>query len=99
MPTINHTQFPSQLRRYRKERGLRQKDVAKLLGIKNTTAISRWEKGENLPSLINAIKLSVVYHVLIDSLFIDLVRELRQEIHTRQRSIHNNTTANDESES
>ena len=97
MNTINHTKFPSQLRKHRKERGLKQKDVAQLIGIKNTTAISRWEKGQNLPSLINTIKLSIVYHVLIDSLFIDLVRELRKEIHSRQQINNNKTTDKHES--
>ncbi len=41
--------------------GLRQQDVADILGHSITDRISHWEKGRAMPSLINLFKLSAVY--------------------------------------
>ena len=81
-----YAQLPNLLKRYRKERGLRQSDVAQLLGIKSKNRISRWERGECLPSLLNAVRLSVIYGVMIDALFIDLLRSVRDEIREREEA-------------
>ena len=68
------------LRKYRKARGLKQKDVAKILGLKSASSISRWEKGLCLPKLTNIFKLAVLYRTMADGLFIDLRRLLQKEI-------------------
>lgn len=72
------------MRKYRKINGYKQKDVAKILGIKSTSKISRWEKGECIPNLINAFKISILYRVMVDSLFIDHLRQLREEMKKRE---------------
>jgi transcriptional regulator with XRE-family HTH domain len=87
MRKVEYKRIPNRLRKYRKERGLKQKDVAKILGLKNCGMISRWEKGVCLPSLLNAFKLAGLYCVLVDALFFPLIRLIKRKIMERQEEI------------
>ncbi len=78
---------PNLLRKYRKVRQLRQKDVAKILGLRSASRISRWEKGLCMPSAMNLLRLSVVYRVMVDAVFPDLLRSLRQELKKREEEM------------
>lgn len=80
MHFLDYTKISNCLRKYRKTRGLKQKDVAGILGLKSTSLISRWERGVCLPSLINLLRLSILYRTLVDGLFIDLKRLLQKEL-------------------
>jgi transcriptional regulator with XRE-family HTH domain len=82
--------IPNSLKRYRKARGLKQKDVAEILELKNTSMISRWEKGIFLPNTINTFKLAIIYRTMADALFIDYVRTLRVEIQKREDKVLRN---------
>ena len=75
------------LRKYRKVRGLKQKDVAKILGFKSTSMISRWENGVSLPSTQNLLKMAVLYRTIVDALFIDLIREFKRKTLKREQEI------------
>lgn len=68
------------LRKYRKARGLKQKEVAVIIGLKNSSVISRWENGVCLPKPENMFKLAVLYRTMVDALYIDLRRQFKQEI-------------------
>jgi DNA-binding XRE family transcriptional regulator len=70
----------NQIRRYRKKRYLRQRDVTKILGIKDTTDLYRWETGQKMPSLINALKLSVALQCPVELLFFDHYDQVRKEL-------------------
>jgi len=72
--------IPNVLKEHRKARGLTQQQVAHLLGLKDPTWISHWEKGDVLPNLVSAIRLSTLYQTTIDTLFTDLVEAVRREI-------------------
>jgi len=87
MKNIKSKTIPNCLKRYRKARGLQQKQVAKILGFKCTSTISRWEKGYCMPNTINLFKLSIIYRTISDSLFIDLIRNLKSDIHQREEKI------------
>lgn len=80
-----HKIIPNCLRKYRKARGLKQSDVARILKLKSTSLISRWEKGVCLPSTLNIFKLSILYRTLIIGLFMDLYRTLKEEIMKREK--------------
>jgi len=80
------------LKRYRKARGLTQKEAAKILGLKSTSMISRWEKGVCLPNALNIFRLAVLYRTMADALFIDLLRALRDELHKREEEVLGNKT-------
>lgn len=68
------------LRQARKRRGLERKQVAFLLERKSTDEISRYEKGEYLPSLRTALLLEAIYQMPIRLLFQAMFDEYRTEI-------------------
>ncbi|REJ81335.1 MAG: XRE family transcriptional regulator [Bacteroidetes bacterium] len=57
------------LKKFRTEKGLLQKQVAAMLGLKSDVRVIRWEKGQAIPSLINLMKLSKIYGVLPHKLY------------------------------
>lgn len=58
----------------------RQADLAKRLGLDSTAMISRWERGEAIPSLENAFMLAKLYQVLVDDLFYDIGVACQQKL-------------------
>jgi transcriptional regulator with XRE-family HTH domain len=76
--------IPNSLKKYRKAAGLKQKEVAGLLGLKGSSMISRWEKGVCLPTLLNIFKLALLYRTMVDALFIDLRASLKEEIRKKR---------------
>jgi len=78
---------PNSLRKYRKMRGLKQKDVAEILGLKSTSIISRWERGFVLPKPMNIFKLTALYRTMTDALFIDLLRSVKNDIYKKEEEI------------
>ncbi len=81
---VDHKNIPNCLRKFRKTNGYTQKQVAALIGICNTSVVSRWEKGHRFPSPPNIFRLSILYRTMTDALYVDLVRELRREIQLRR---------------
>ena len=79
--------IPNRLRKHRKLMGYTQKDVALLLGLHNTNRISRWEKGLCFPSVVNLIKLSIIYRTFPNELYFDLLLELRHELLKKEREL------------
>ena len=71
----------NQIRRYRQKRYLRQRDVSKLLGLKQACDIYRWETGQKLPSLINTLKLSAALKCPVELLFLDHYKQIQQEMY------------------
>jgi transcriptional regulator with XRE-family HTH domain len=93
MKNVKHNTIPNCLRRHRKARGLKQKDVAKILGLKSSSMISRWENGLCLPSALNLFRLASLYRTMADALFIDLLRALRSDLHKREEKVLRRETA------
>ena len=93
MKNIKHKSIPNCLRRYRKARGLKQKDVAKILGLKSASMISRWERGLCLPSALNLFKIAALYRTMLDALFIDLLRVLRNDLRKKEERALRRKTA------
>ena len=79
--------IPNLLKKYRRVRGLRQKDVAMILDLRSPSRISRWEKGLCLPSLTNALRLAAVYRVMVDAIFPDILRSLRKELKKQEDEV------------
>jgi len=59
----------NKLKELRLVRGLRQRDVAKLLGLTSQDRISHWETGVALPSLMNTLKLAKLFNVPLEELY------------------------------
>lgn len=80
----------NRLRQHRKQMGYKQKDVACLLGLKNTNRICRWEKGLSLPNAINLFKLSIIYRTFPNELYFDLLLELRKKLLEKEQKVLGN---------
>lgn len=92
----NYKLVPNCLRRYRRARGLKQKEVARILGLKSTSMISRWEKGVCLPRPLTMFKLAILYRTMVDALFIDLRRTLINELRKREDKVLGNRMKDNE---
>jgi transcriptional regulator with XRE-family HTH domain len=66
--------------------GLKQIDVAGILGHASSDRISHWEKGAAFPSVVNLFKLSLVYHVPPEQLYEDLYKSLDNELQLKNGS-------------
>jgi Predicted transcriptional regulator len=80
MPNINSNLLALR----RKHLGYEQKHVAVLLGQKNKYQISHYERGQRVPSLKQAMKLSALYGLpvrkLFESVYLNCQKELNNAI-------------------
>lgn len=60
-------QIGSVIRKYRKECGLTQEEMAKRLGV-TTPAVNKWENGESLSDIEKCKRLADVFGVTVDDL-------------------------------
>jgi|GEM_PF-2469259 transcriptional regulator with XRE-family HTH domain len=72
--------FTNCLREIRKRKGLRQLDVAQMLGHTSTDRISHWENECALPGIINLFKLSIIYGTTPEHLYETLYDALGKDI-------------------
>lgn len=87
MRRVNLKYIPNSLRRYRKIRGLKQKEVARILALKSTSMISRWEAGQTLPSSLNIFRLAALYRIMVDALFFELLKTIKDELGPREKRV------------
>ena len=80
MPKVKKPRILNQLRKYRKATGLKQSDAARILGLADASSLSRWEHGVCLPSVMNMFRLAALYRTLVDALYIDTLRKVREEV-------------------
>lgn len=79
--------IPNCLKRYRKRRRLKQMDVAQILGVKNASMISRWEKGLAIPKTETLLKLALIYRISSDALYSDFRLTLGEEIRKKEAAL------------
>ncbi len=60
---------PNNLKEYRLKAGLTQKQVAKLIGVNNEERVCHWEKGNNVPTTFNLMKLCKIYNIKMEKLY------------------------------
>lgn len=78
---------PNHIRRFRKQRNLRLRDVARLLGLRESCHIGDWETGRRAPTIQNALKLSAALDCPVEVLFSNHFREFRHEINQRRQKL------------
>lgn len=54
--------------------------MASCLGFKTSERISNWEKGYGVPSLVNLLKLSVLYRATPMQLYESLMDEIEESV-------------------
>lgn len=76
-------QFKNRLALARRRKSMEQKQVAILLGHKNTEQISRYENGVKVPNLKAALKLATIYKIpirwLLDEYYQACLKEIRRQ--------------------
>lgn len=75
---------PNNLKEYRLKAGLTQKQVAYILGFATEDRICLWEKGRNIPNLINLLKLSSLYRATPMQLYSELMVQVDEEVEDRK---------------
>lgn len=83
-----HAKIPNQIRRYRKQRHFKLKDVALLMGLKSQANLSHLESGRKKASLITALKLSAVLKCPVEFLYPDLFNSIRKEVLERKQKFN-----------
>lgn len=58
-----------------------------LLGLKDTSPLSRWEKGVSLPSLIHLFRLSRIYKAMPSEMYLDLWQHISKEISAKEQNL------------
>ena len=58
------------IQRLRMEKRLTIREVQTYFGFEEPTAIYRWQRGENLPSLDNVVALSKLFHVTVEEILV-----------------------------
>jgi len=69
MRKVNQNRIPNQLRKCRRAEDYKQKEVAKMFGLKSSSIISRWESGFCLPKPARMFDLAILYQKSVDELF------------------------------
>ena len=82
------TNSSNALRQCRRERGLKQKEVAWLIGQKTLSHVSRYEQNRTLPNLLTALKFEIIYRRPVAFLYPDLYQHLKREIRNKEEAHH-----------
>ena len=90
MRNNNRQNIPNHLRKLRKQRGLKQNEVAQILGLKSTSMISRWEAGLCLPETQNLFRLAIIYRTSSEGLFHIFTRRLQAKLAEKEEKIFRN---------
>src|SRR3979411_2322940 len=72
---------------YRRRMGFTQRQVAQLLGHRDTSMISHYEHGRSLPPLPVALSLEIILRVPVAFLFPGLHNELKQRIRLQEEEL------------
>lgn len=81
--SINMRHHPNYLRTYRKQSHLQLSDIAFLADTSDSSALSRYEKGERCPSLPILLLYHLLFDVPIEQLFDLQLHELKKVLVTR----------------
>jgi transcriptional regulator with XRE-family HTH domain len=72
--------IPNHLRKFRKQMGLTQLEVASLLDITSAKRIVLWEQGKAHPGMLNLFKLSIIYHTFPHELYPECYHYLKESL-------------------
>lgn len=72
---------------YRRRMGFTQKQVAQLLGQRDTSMVSHYEHSRALPPLAVALGLEIIYRVPVAFLFPSMYDDLKQQIRDQEEGL------------
>jgi transcriptional regulator with XRE-family HTH domain len=79
--------IPNSLKKYRRLHGLSQTDVAKVLGLKDSSCICRWEQGICLPGTEQLFRLSLLYKTPPNNLYFDFWQVLKKDVQAVEQKL------------
>jgi transcriptional regulator with XRE-family HTH domain len=68
------------LLRARRRRVFERKQVSSLLGYRGTQVLAAYERGETIPGIENAVKLSLIYNCSLEDIFPEVYKAARQNL-------------------
>jgi DNA-binding XRE family transcriptional regulator len=71
------------LKRHRKQAGLSQRELARIIGCADQSSVARHERSQTAPSLAAAIGYQVVFQKPISTIFPELHKNAARDIETR----------------
>ncbi len=80
---------------FRRNSGYSQKKVARMLGLSDTSTLSRWEHGVSVPSMVQVFRISRIYNTHPHELFTELWHRIDSEFNLlaqNNESINTNHT-------
>ncbi len=80
-------QIQNNLVLYRRRMGFTQKQVARLLGQRDTSMVSHYEHSRALPPLAVALGLEIIYRVPVAFLFPAMYDELKRQIREQEQTL------------
>ena len=84
---MENRRYPNRLKKYRRLFCFSQKEVAMMLGLSDTSPLSRWEKGISLPNILHLFRLSRIYKTMPSELYFDLWQHISKEILARETDL------------
>ena len=91
--------LPNYLRTYRKHSGLSQSDVSFLIGLKDASELSRYERSVRQPSLRTALACQEVFGEPISELFAGLSDSVAKDSRSQMKRLQNRLHADSEAQS
>lgn len=76
--------YQNKIADYRERMHLNTGAVAHLLGHRDASTLTAYERGQRLPSLENALRLSVILRVPVEFLFGQIYDELRNSVRAQE---------------
>jgi transcriptional regulator with XRE-family HTH domain len=80
---MKHKKEPPLLRMHRRTWGLTLRELARLLGLRSGTHVSRLEQGKRRPTLETALACTALFGVPLAELFPQLVNDMDRRFHAR----------------
>jgi len=83
----NKQRHPNRLDFFRRRMMFSTSHVAHLLGHREASTFREFERGERLPSLPNAFRLSVILRVPVEFLYPDLYDQLKKDVRAEEETM------------
>ena len=80
-------QKPNDLVLFRRRMGFSQKQVARLLGQRDTSMISHYEHGRALPPLTVALRLEIIYRTPVAFLFPAMYDDFKRAVRAQEEAL------------
>ena len=84
----------NRIRRKREESGYRQSDVAFMLGHKNSSQVSCYERSLIMPDSENMMKLCYCLNTMPEGLYCEITKKWKNEVDEKRMMLRKNKTIN-----